>query len=160
MNWAKAKPRTVLFYIIGCFYTSFPCWPLLHLHDGSRLKKQKQARFQINVPVFVKPCLTLFSFSSSFSRFLNLFHQFFPRYTTYDIRYTLLKLPPILHANHPILCGSHPILHGSHPILRGNHPRLLGFGLQASDLGGGQAFRPVNLLKCTVHCLLLMHVKR
>ena len=125
MNWAKTKAKTFLIDITAYFYMTFLCSAFGFLHRGSRLMRDKKARFQAKNPISVKRRLPFLPLSS---HFLNLFPLLPSRHTPYDIRYTLFKRPPILHANHPILCGSHPILHGSHPILRGNHPMLSTLG--------------------------------
>ena len=125
MNWAKTKAKTFFIDITAYFYMTFLCSAFGFLHRGSRLMRDKKARFQANNSISVKRRLPFLPLSS---HFLNLFPLLPSRHTPYDIRYTLFKRPPILHANHPILHSKHPILLSSHPILPGNHPRFSAWG--------------------------------
>src|SRR4030043_44842 len=118
MNLARPKPGTDYLCVTSCFYMLFAAILLILFTTAPGSASITIPLFRSKFPIPVKHRLTIFSFPSSFSRFLNLFHQFFPRYTTYDMRYTLLKLPPILRANPPILHNNHPILHGNHPRLK------------------------------------------
>jgi len=143
MNWAKTKAKTFLIDITAYFYMTFLCSAFGFLHRGSRLMRDKKARFQAKNPISVKRRLPFLPLSS---HFLNLFPLLPSRHTPYDIRYTLFKRPPILHANYPILRNKPPILRSSHPIQRNNHPRFSAWGLILQAL-------------CTVHCSLLEGVK-
>jgi len=116
MNWARPKLKIGSFYLTACFCTIFSiarCFLFAIARGPARTKKRV---FPVNLSISVQPCLTLFSFSSCFSRFLNLFSLLPSQHTTYYIQHTFFKRPPILRANHPILRGSHPILRGSYPI--------------------------------------------
>jgi len=149
MIWVKPKPRTIHLGITDCFYGIFSAILLFLLTTAPGSASITKPLFRSKLPIPVKHRLTIFPFSSCFSRFLNLSRHFSSQHTTYYIRHTFFKRPPILLANHPILHGNHPILLSSHPIQRGNHPRVSAWGSQLPALCTARLSSPKS-----VHCSL------
>ena len=125
MIWARLKPRTDYFDVTNCFYKLFSTILLILLTTAPGSTSITKLLFRSKFPIPVKHRLTIFPFSSSFSRFLNLSRQLSSLSPAYCLLHTFFKPSPILLANHPILHSNHPILHGNHPILRGCHPSIL-----------------------------------